>query len=195
MAAPSCCVEEGDEGELGESSFCLLHVLLPHEESAVSPRLTLRERPRARRPGTHRRPVRHGARRPRHRQRRRALDADNDAAPSPSPLRHPMPDTTGGCSRGRGSGGWFCCRLCADEGDLMRPFPALPRTPGPAHPSPPAPFSSSCWARPPLTPPPAPLRRSRAPRGRRARAPQQHWRDLDEEGEGDGHHRLPELGD
>ena len=22
-----------------------------------------------------------------------------------------------------------------------------------------------------------------------------HWRDLDEEGEGDGHHRLPELGD
>ena len=24
---------------------------------------------------------------------------------------------------------------------------------------------------------------------------EQHWRDLDEEGEGDGHHRLPELGD
>ena len=175
MAAPSCCVEEGDEGELGESSFCLLHVLLRHEESAVSPRLTLRERPRARRPGTHRRPVRHGARRPRHRQRRRALDADNDAAPSPSPLRHPMPNTTRGCSRGRGSGGWFCCRLCADEGDgdLTHPFPALPRTPGLAHPSPPVPFSSSCWARPPLTPPPAPLRHSRAPRGRRARAPQQ----------------------
>jgi len=63
--------------------------------------------------------------------RRTALSAARLAADGENrPLRHPMPDTTGGCSRrrGRGSGGCWCCLLCADEGDgdLARPFPALP---------------------------------------------------------------------